>query len=170
MTDREEKIKAAINWEQGVEQFGEDEEMFEMMIGKFEPMSFNEGLKKLHDQAVSKDWTEFRRTAHTLKGASAYIAATSVQEISLQLQLICDKFFKQIEEKTLPPGGQEKFEQEVIEMLLYFYHEAKYLKERIAQITKQPCDLSEVEFYEFDIKTKYPQKSHPACCGGCTIF
>ena len=72
MVDREEKVKTAINWELGVEQFGGDEEMFETMVGKFESLKFKEGLKNLHDSAIQKDWKQFRHHAHTLKGASAY--------------------------------------------------------------------------------------------------
>lgn len=73
MMDKDEKVRDAIDWEQGVEQFGGDEEMFTMMVGKFEELTFNQGLKKLHDSVLAKDWKDVRSQAHTLKGASAYI-------------------------------------------------------------------------------------------------
>ena len=74
MATRKEKVDHSINWEQGVEQFGGDEEMFVGMVGRFEGLTFNEGLKKLTDSALARDWREFRHQAHTLKGASAYVS------------------------------------------------------------------------------------------------
>ena len=72
MVDKKSKVHNSINWEQGVEQFGGDEEMFFGMVGRFESLTFNDGLRKLQEFALQKDWKEFRHQAHSLKGASAY--------------------------------------------------------------------------------------------------
>lgn len=66
-------IDEAIDWNKGVEQFGGDEEMFRNMVGKFETLTFNDGLQKMYDGMAKRDWKVVRIEAHTLKGASAYI-------------------------------------------------------------------------------------------------
>ncbi len=72
MYDKQERIKNSMNWKLGVDNFGEDEEMFIGMVGRFESLTMNEGLKKMYESALQKDWKEFRHQAHTLKGSSAY--------------------------------------------------------------------------------------------------
>jgi len=72
MANRADKVRTAINWDKGVEQFGGDEEMFTNMVGRFESLTFNEGLRKLYEPVVAKNWEEVRHQGHTLKGASAY--------------------------------------------------------------------------------------------------
>ena len=64
-------ISDAIDWQKGVEQFGDDEEMFKNMVGKFETLTFNECLQKMYDGMANRDWKAVRHEAHTLKGASA---------------------------------------------------------------------------------------------------
>ena len=80
-----------------------------------------------------------------------YLAATGVQDTSLQMQLRCDAYFKQVEDNNVPSGGTEAFEHDIVELFLTLLNEAKYLKERISQITNEPYDLSQIEIYG-----KYP--------------
>ncbi len=69
--DREEKVRTAIDWKLGVEQFGGDEEMFEGMVGKFESLTLNEELEQLYKAIINKDLKEIREHGHKLKGAAA---------------------------------------------------------------------------------------------------
>ena len=74
MVDRKRKIQESLDWEKGVDGFGGDEEMFTMMVGKFEGLTFNEGMKKMYLGMLERDWLAVRHEAHTIKGSSGYFS------------------------------------------------------------------------------------------------
>ena len=72
MADRKKKIQESLDWDEGVNGFGGDEEMFTMMVGKFEGLTFNEGMKKMYQSMLEQNWPAVRHEAHTIKGSSGY--------------------------------------------------------------------------------------------------
>lgn len=61
---------APINWEKGVNHYGGDEEMFRLMIERFEDLTFNQSINELFQDVMKLDYKSLRTDAHTIKGAS----------------------------------------------------------------------------------------------------
>ena len=61
---------APINWEKGVNHYGGDEEMFRLMIERFEDLTFNQSIHELFQDVMKLDYKSLRTDAHTIKGAS----------------------------------------------------------------------------------------------------
>ena len=64
---------APINWEKGVNHYGGDEEMFRLMIERFEDLTFNQSIGQLFQDVKKLDYKSLRTDAQTIKGASRYI-------------------------------------------------------------------------------------------------
>lgn len=64
---------APINWEKGVNHYGGDEEMFRLMIERFEDLTFNQSISQLFQDVKKLDYKTLRTDAQTIKGASRYI-------------------------------------------------------------------------------------------------
>jgi len=52
--------------------------MFYMMLEKFEDMSLMECMTRIAKDVENKDFKEMKNDAHSLKGASGYIAASHI--------------------------------------------------------------------------------------------
>eukprot|EP00742_Colponemidia_sp_Colp-10_P001914 GILJ01002045.1.p1 GENE.GILJ01002045.1~~GILJ01002045.1.p1 ORF type:complete len:117 (+),score=17.86 GILJ01002045.1:95-445(+) len=76
----------AIDFAKGVDQFGGDESMYMMMLERFEGLTLTDSLSKLNQAMASREWQEVRRQAHSLKGASGYIAAEKFSHTAFELQ------------------------------------------------------------------------------------
>ena len=71
-TDTEERVSLAIDWDRALANFGDEEEMVLMMIGKFEELSFNSALEQLHIAIIKSDFDQMKRCAYDIKSTSAY--------------------------------------------------------------------------------------------------
>ena len=59
-----------INWEKGVNHYGGDEEMFRLMIERFEDLTFNQSISQLFQDVMKLDYRSLKTDAQTIKGAS----------------------------------------------------------------------------------------------------
>jgi hypothetical protein len=60
----------AINWQKGVKHYGGDEDMFRLMIERFEDLTFNQSLTTLYEHIMTMDLKNIRLDARTIMGAS----------------------------------------------------------------------------------------------------
>lgn len=65
-----------IDWEKGLANCGGDEDIFRMMIGKFESLSFDQTMGALFDSIMSMDHKKIKFDAHTLKGPLRFVFET----------------------------------------------------------------------------------------------
>lgn len=71
------RVPKVINVEEGSEQFGGDEEMFFMMIDRFEDLSLDPNLIDLHNGLFNRNWNEVYRYAHSIRAAAGFILEIS---------------------------------------------------------------------------------------------
>lgn len=57
-----------VLWEEGVNNCGGDEDMFRMMVEKFEELSFTKNMKLLFDFIMQMNYDGIKEEAHTIKG------------------------------------------------------------------------------------------------------
>jgi len=59
-----------LNWKRGVQQYGGDEEMYKLMIERFENLTFDQNLASLFGHVMKMDYKAIRSDANTIKGAT----------------------------------------------------------------------------------------------------
>jgi hypothetical protein len=59
-----------INWQRGVKSYGGDEEMYKLMIERFENLYLDQSLSSLFDHIMHMDYKAIRLDANTIKGAT----------------------------------------------------------------------------------------------------
>lgn len=66
--------RTAINWDEGVQNCGGDEEIFRMMLDKFEEMSFNQTMNDAFNAVMEMDFDKIWEAAYILNGPYGFIA------------------------------------------------------------------------------------------------
>ncbi len=61
---------APINWEKGVHHYGGDEDMFRLMIERFEDLTFSQATSQLFQDVMKLDYKSLKTSSQTIKGAS----------------------------------------------------------------------------------------------------
>ena len=89
-------LNATVDIKGGINQIG-DEDNFYIMMEKFEELSLSKNLPNFKTYYETCDYKLFRDEAHSLKGASSYLAAGKVFCICYKLQQAYDQ--KQYEEE-----------------------------------------------------------------------
>lgn len=64
-----------VLWEEGVNNCGGDEDMFRMMVEKFEELSFTEKMEKLFHFIMEMDIKGIKDETHGMKGPLGYYAS-----------------------------------------------------------------------------------------------
>ena len=64
-----------ILWEEGVSNCGGDEDMFRMMVEKFEELSFTEQMEKLFHAVMDLNYKDIKDETHKMKGPLGYYYA-----------------------------------------------------------------------------------------------
>ncbi len=59
-----------LNWQRGVQHYGGDEEMYKLMIERFENLTFDQSLASLFEHVMQMDYKAIRLDANTIKGAT----------------------------------------------------------------------------------------------------
>jgi hypothetical protein len=59
-----------INWEKGIKHYGGDEDMFRLMIDRFEDLTFNQTISSLYKHIMQMDHKNIKLDARTIKGSS----------------------------------------------------------------------------------------------------
>ncbi len=61
---------APINWKKGLAHYGGDEDMFRLMIERFEELSFNSSMDNLYKNVLILDYPNILLDARSIKGVS----------------------------------------------------------------------------------------------------
>lgn len=62
-----------LDWQQGVENFSGDEEMYKGMLAKLEKLTLDEETKKMYEAFTTKNWAEVLANAHSLRGTGGQV-------------------------------------------------------------------------------------------------
>jgi HPt (histidine-containing phosphotransfer) domain-containing protein len=81
-----------IDLETGIRSIGDEETFYNMMEG-FDDMTLIETLTKMKEHVQSQDFPKLRDAAHSLKGASGYLAAGRIFKL-------CETIHKHIDVKN----------------------------------------------------------------------
>jgi HPt (histidine-containing phosphotransfer) domain-containing protein len=66
------------------------EDLFYLIMDEFEDMTLMKNLTNMKEDVENKDYKKLREEAHSLKGASGYLAAGRVHKLSEQIQKAID--------------------------------------------------------------------------------
>eukprot|EP01016_Furgasonia_blochmanni_P043714 TRINITY_DN5977_c0_g1_i1.p1 TRINITY_DN5977_c0_g1~~TRINITY_DN5977_c0_g1_i1.p1 ORF type:complete len:214 (-),score=30.59 TRINITY_DN5977_c0_g1_i1:102-743(-) len=136
--------KKIIDFEKGMENFGSEETLREM-ISDFEETTANENLRNVYEAMQEKDWRKLRNAAYVLHHCAGYIGATRFMDIARNLMSDVELMRAQ----GGPANGD--ISQEWIQRLSYTYMdlmvEAKVLKVVIAKYLRREANIEMMGAY-----------------------
>lgn len=74
-----------IDWTKAISQLG-GPQLLSSFVERFEHETFKSSLKSIQTNLKAREWTILKREAHSLKGASGYIAASLCTKLAEDLQ------------------------------------------------------------------------------------
>eukprot|EP00741_Cyanophora_paradoxa_P010473 tig00000158_g10126.t1 len=85
----DESDDSVVDFKEAIRALGGSEELFRSLLGKFSHSSL-ETVNSIELALISRQWSEVRRLAHSLKGSASYVGAHLLAASSLQLQHAVD--------------------------------------------------------------------------------
>ncbi len=150
-----------LDYQQGLNGLGGDEETFQSMINLYNEEHFNKESLRLHKGIMKRDFEEIRIGGYIMRGPAAYLGAKRLENIGAEIQR----------------KGAAK---EPINLILKDYMEfldiARGLKREMAKILKRPVslDIADFDIFEKQVKTAFPEyfpvSNVSPVCHGCNIF
>mmetsp|Transcript_58698 Transcript_58698/g.67794 ORF Transcript_58698/g.67794 Transcript_58698/m.67794 type:complete len:170 (-) Transcript_58698:53-562(-) len=160
-----------LNWQEGVDNFSGDEEMFKNMLSKLEKLTLDEYTTKLYQMFTEKNWAEFHQSAHSLRGLGGYVAAEPFKNKANELREKSELMKKHNE------GSEEVkvSEDDVAGAYVEFLKEAIRLKKYLANLNSKQADVAELERQMTELKKSHRvtvavETNQPSSGGCCTIF
>ena len=131
-----------INWQKGIKHYGGDEDMFRLMIERFEEITFNQSLATLYQHIMTMDIKNIKENAHTIMGASRYGANSLCLSYSYLAADKCEETAKRLEASAIKEDRDA-----IIQDYLSLMKDAKALKIHIAKLTNKQPTIEDIEKY-----------------------
>lgn len=82
-------LSLPIDFDKGIKGIGDEDTFYSIMEG-FEDMTLAKNLMNMKEQIENSNYPELRGEAHSLKGASGYLAAGRLHQLSEKIQKSID--------------------------------------------------------------------------------
>jgi len=150
-----------LDYQQGLDSFGGDEETLQSMIKTYDEEYLNRDVLHLHKGIMKRDFNEIQVGGYIIKGPASYIGAQRLYNISAELQR---------------KGAAQEPMSEILKDYIEFLNVERELKREIAKILKRPVslDIADFDIFEKQVKIAFPEyftdPNVSPVCHGCNIF